>query len=168
MDLPAQQESSYKLRGILLPVLLFFFGLTLGSSASLFFLSKQQLTLQPQLPPPSSQPQSPQLQQITEADLPVGLFLLKNPIVYEWRGSVEGKLIKKDAHLFTLEDKNGKRIDITDITPSGEIFKTIFLDTEGKQTTLSTVSVGTTLRGDFWVFKGGKNTPVGGRFQVVE
>jgi hypothetical protein len=110
-------------------------------------------------------------EKLTEEELPIGLDLLKNPIVYEWRGSVEGTLIEKDEHSFVLRDTAGNSITITDITPSGEIFKTIFykLTAEGSaESSLKEIPIGTKLRGEFWIMQGGKSTPVGGSFEIVE
>lgn len=74
---------------------------------------------------PSPTPQKPT---IDESKLPISLALLTNPIVYEWRGSVQGKLTKKDEHAFTLLDDQGNSITITDKMPSGDVFKAMFFD----------------------------------------
>lgn len=109
--------------------------------------------------------------EVKAEELPIGTALLKNPLVYEWRGSIEGKLVEKDEHTFIVEDGKGNRITITDITPSGVVFKTIFerKTKEGfVKTSLKEIPIGTKLRGDFWIMKGGKNTPVGGSFEIIE
>lgn len=102
----------------------------------------------------------------TAEKLPVSLELLKNPIVYQWRGSVKGKITKKDAHNFTLTDDQNRSITITDITPTGQQFKTAFFDKTNfnKQASFSAIPVGSTLSGEFFILKGGPNTPVGSMF----
>lgn len=111
-------------------------------------------------PPPSSKPA------IDESKLPISLALLTNPIVYEWRGSVKGKITKKDEHTFTLIDDQGNSITIADKMPSGDIFKPMFFDKSNirKQIYLKDIPVGNVLLGDFFIFKGGPNTPVGSSF----
>lgn len=103
---------------------------------------------------------------IDESKLPISLPLLTNPIVYEWRGSVKGWITKKDEHTFTLIDDKGNYITITDIIPSGETWKTLFFDKtdKNKQASLSAIPVGSTLSGEFFLFKGDPNTPVGSMF----
>lgn len=103
---------------------------------------------------------------IDESKLPVSLALLTNPIVYEWRGSVKGKVTKKDDHTFTLVDDKGNNITIIDKMPSGDIFKAMFFDKTNinKQLSLKDIPLNTILLGDFFIFKGGPNTPVGSSF----
>lgn len=115
-----------------------------------------------------------QKRQVTLVErLAVSPDLLSTPIVYEWRGSVIGKVIGKDDHTFTLEDDNGNQLRITDIQPNGRVFKTVFLDVDvleegrAKEITLRDIPIGTTLRGEFWVFNTGRNTPVGSMFKIV-
>lgn len=114
---------------------------------------------------PSSLSQKPTLD---ESKLPISLSLLTNPIVYEWRGSVKGKLVNKNEHTFTLVDDKGNSITITDIMATGDKWKTIFFEQisqkEQKESSLSAIPIGSTLLGDFFIFKGGPNIPVGGLF----
>ena len=102
--------------------------------------------------------------------LPIGQSLLTNPAVHSWRGSVEGKLISKDDHTFTLEDSKGNRITITDIMPTGGYYNTVFNKPgdNGKveQVLLKDIPLQTKLRGDIWVFRGAENTPIGGLFSL--
>lgn len=102
--------------------------------------------------------------------LPISLSLLKNPIVYEWRGSVKGKIVKKDKHTFTLADDKGNSITISDIMPSGDIFKTMFyLHGNGNtliSASLSAIPLNSVLRGSFFIFKYGPNSPVGSDFII--
>jgi len=117
----------------------------------------------PPLPPGSSLPIKPA---IDESKLPVSLSLLTNPIVYEWRGGVKGKLTRKDDNTFTLVDDQGNSITITNITPSGDKWKILFFDktNNNKQASYSAIPLGSILSGDFFIFKNGPNTPVGGVF----
>lgn len=103
---------------------------------------------------------------IEESKLPISLSLLTNPIVYEWRGSVKGKLIRKDEHSFTLVDDEGNNITITDTLSTGDRFKTMFFDktNKNKEALLSAIPIGSALLGDFFIFKGGPNTPIGSIF----
>lgn len=113
------------------------------------------------LPAPSPTPA------IDESKLPVSLSLLTNPIVYEWRGSVKGKLAGKNDSVFTLVDERNNSIIITNLTTGGGRFNTLFFNTiedEQKRTTLKDIPIGSTLRGDFFIFKDGPNTPVGSLF----
>lgn len=108
---------------------------------------------------------------IEESKLPVSSSVLTNPIVYEWRGSVKGKLTKKDEHTFTLVDNKGNSITITDTNVKGERGNIRFLDkvddkalADTKVTTLSNIPIGSVLLGDFFIFKNGPNIPVGSMF----
>lgn len=109
---------------------------------------------------------SPSPQSAIESKLPVSLSLLNNPIVYEWRGSVTGKITKKDDHTFTLVDEKGNSITIYDKMPSGDIFKAIFYDkaNKNKKISLKDIPIGSLLLGDFFIFKGAPNTPVASYF----
>lgn len=102
-----------------------------------------------------------------ESKLFISLSLLTNPIVYQWHGSVEGKMTKKDEHTFTLVDEKGNNITITDLLPNGDVFKTMFLnkdDRQGKPISLKDIPVGSIIRGGFFIFKGYPNIPIGSEF----
>lgn len=108
-------------------------------------------------------------QNIDESKLPISLPLLLNPIVYEWRGSVQGKLAEKKEGSFTLTIQNGPSIIIFDKLPSGEVFKQVFYEktsSSWKEIPLKDIPIGSNLLGDFFIFKGAKNTPVGSSFKV--
>ena len=152
--------------------IVFMTAVTLVLGFGLGFVAKSFLSSNTTQTPPSQKallssppPSNPT---IDESKLPISLALLTNPIVYEWRGSVNGKLTKKDEHTFTLVDDKGNSITITDKMPSGEVFKTMFFEqiSQGKQqeSSLSTIPIGSTLMGDFFIFRGGPNTPVGSLF----
>lgn len=109
---------------------------------------------------------TPQKSVIDESKLPISLALLTNPIVYQWTGSVRGKLIEKNEHNFTLADDQNHNIIITEIMPSGDKWNVLFFDKTNKmkEASYSAIPIGSTLLGDFFIFKGGSNTPVGGTF----
>lgn len=166
---PAQESNS--LSKVIIFVFVLLVGVVLGLGSA-YFLSGQKQTENIQAPPniqaPTSEDSTPR---VDEKKLPISLELLQNPIVYEWRGSVEGKLVSKSDHTFTIEDQKGNKISITNITSTGEIFKTLFYKISDGGTvkiSLNDIPLGATLRGDVWIFKGGKNIPIGGSFEVVE
>lgn len=107
-----------------------------------------------------------------ESKLPISMSLLTNPVVYEWRGGVKGKMTKKDEHTFTLTNDQGQSITISDTTISGDKFNTLFFDTIKDKTKPSSASavllkdipLNSILEGDFFVFKNGPNIPIGGMF----
>ncbi|MBI3109882.1 hypothetical protein HYZ06_02465 [Candidatus Daviesbacteria bacterium] len=112
---------------------------------------------------------------LDENESPIAFDILKNPLVYEWRGSVEGTLVAKDEKSITLTDDKGNKITIMvessskEITGGTRFFKnkptkdprTNFID-------LKDIPVGTKLLGDFFVFPHRKNELVGSSFNIVE
>lgn len=157
-----KSSSSIFKSAIAIPIITLLLGFGLG------FLAKSILPLNktPAAPTQKATLSSTPKPSIDESKLPISLSLLTNPIVYEWRGSVEGKLTKKDEHAFTLLDDQNNSITITDKMPSGDVFKTVFFDksNSNKQISLKDIPLGSTLLGDFFIFKGGPNTPVGSSF----
>ncbi|MDP3998113.1 MAG: hypothetical protein Q8P89_00660 [bacterium] len=166
----AQQENSIPLSISLikktLPVITLLFGFFLGLLVWPI-LPFGNLSVPPPppetnvaLPSPSAKPT------IDESKLPISWSLLTNPIVYEWRGGVKGKLISKNEHDFTLVDEQGNSITITDKMPSGNVFKPMFFDKSNisKQISLTDIPLGSILLGDFFIFKGSPNTLVGSSF----
>lgn len=144
-----------------------FFGILILSIGVLSGVALDRYVLKNQIKIPTISQPSPQ--KIDESKLPISLSLLTNPIVYEWRGSVEGRLIDKKEHFFTLTNDSGKSITITDIAPTGDIFKTVYYEKtklKWKEISLNDIPIGSNLLGDFFIFKGGKNTPVGSSFKV--
>lgn len=150
---------------VFIPVITLLLGFGLGFiTKSILPLNKTPTVPAQQTMLPSPTPLKPT---VDESKLPISLPLLTNPIVFEWRGSVKGKLTRKDEHSFTLVDEQGSSITITDIIPSGDIFKTLFFDktnNEKKEVSLSALPLGSILLGDFFIFKNGPNTPVGSMF----
>jgi hypothetical protein len=97
--------------------------------------------------------------------------LLTDPMVYEWRGSVKGKLVAKDLHTFTLEYR-GNRFTVTDVMAGGKVFKFKFMKTledgTAQELALADIPLQTNMIGDFWVLNGGPNTAVGGTYHLME
>ena len=170
MDQSARQESSVIITflknrtiTILLPLLTLFLGLVVGVVAVFLILPQQEVAK-----PPISQQNLP----ISQQNLPISLELLQNPIVYEWRGGIKGKVVDKDEHTLTLEDEKGNKITVTDLLPSGSgVFKTTYLKKAVPRVielTLNEIPLGTTFRGEFFIFKNFPDTPIGGVFTIVE
>lgn len=113
---------------------------------------------------------------VSEDELPVGIDLLKNPIVNQWRGGVEGTLIAKDEKSITLANK-GAEITIPLYTPLGKQRMTKFnnlklakLGENIGEIDLEEIPLGTYLRGDFFVipWPNDKYKIVGSLFTVEE
>lgn len=160
----------------LVSVLIFAFGVLVGLGVT-YFLLPSKLGFRPQALPPAISVGQVSETGVTEDMLPVGLEVLQNPVVYEWRGSVRGRLISKDESSFILEDDEGNRITISERTAFGERFRTSYYDTTEevatpsgtlKEISLNDIPLGATLGGEVWIFSGGKNTPVGGSFFITE
>lgn len=122
--------------------------------------------------PPTQLPAQIQEKVIEEDKLPIAVDILQNPLVYEWRGSVEGVLVAKDEKYIILEKNNQEITILISSDPNG----TKFFNIEGipnKQKNnknfieLVDIPIGTQLRGDFWIFPDRKNQLIGNVFEVV-
>ena len=164
MNEPAQKD-----RGLLPLALVVFLGL-LGLVLVFGFFDKTIIK------PRKAQPAT---QTITQAELPIGLSLLKNPIVYQWRGSVEGQLVAKDNQSITIEDDKGNSIVIPlGSVPDGPAVETPFFDLTQPPTSpgpatpipLEEVPLGSHLIGEFFVVPVGsdKSRIIGSSFQIVK
>lgn len=155
---PVRSPSNFFNKTLLICITLLFVGFILGIITwAILPFGKTDVTLPP----------SRTVSKIDESNLPISLSLLTNPIVYEWRGSIKGKMTVKDEHTFALIDDKGNSITITDLPPNGGVFKTIFLNKSDKPSrplSLRDIPLGSVLRGEFFVFKDGPNTPVGSLF----
>ncbi len=103
--------------------------------------------------------------------LPISISLLTNPIVYEWRGSIEGKLVKVNTDSYTIQDEKGNKIILYFKTTSTGKVDPIFVKLVGKEyknIKLNDVPIGTTLRGEFYIYNGQSDTPVGTSFEVIK
>lgn len=158
-------KKSFLNTSYLIYLIILLIGFILGIALDYVLPIKQYLPAQ-QIASPASPTPPVKLTTIDSSILPVSATLLTNPIVYQWRGSVKGKLTKKDDHSFTLVDEQNNSITITDKMPSGDIFKTMFFDKKdiNKQITLQDIPLNSILLGDFFIFKNGPNTPVGSNF----
>ena len=148
--------------------------LTLILIPLLFYLYR---TYYPQTPAQQST-QVPSQPTITESESPIAFDILKNPLVYKWRGTVEGTLTAKDENSITLE-KDGRSITIkVDLNPNNT--GTRFYLNKASETpkknedprenfvSLEDIPRGNTLRGDFLVYPQQKNEKVGSSFMVIE
>lgn len=126
---------------------------------------------------------APSEKMISGDELPIGLPLLKNPIISQWWGSAEGVLIAKDEQSITLSNVVKKaQIKIPLNAPQSlnekdnrepmTIFYNLKLAESGKDTRvqLKDIPVGTYLRGSFAVitWPDDKNKIVGSSFTIVE
>lgn len=90
---------------------------------------------------------------VKEADLPLPVSTLQNPLIYEWQGSVEGVLVEKNDKNFTLE-KNDKRITISIKKSYTAFYKQGA--TGSAKLTIKDVPEGATVRGTVWLALKGK------------
>ncbi|MBI4066933.1 hypothetical protein HY407_01005 [Candidatus Gottesmanbacteria bacterium] len=157
-DVPLKAPSNFFNRTLFICITALFVGFMLGIITwSILPFGKTEITTSSPLP----------ISKINESKLPISLELLTNPIVYEWRGSVRGKITNKDESTFTLTDDNGNSIRITNQAPNRGVFKTIFSnkgEKMGKPILLKDIPIGTKLEGDFFIFRDDPNTPVGSFF----
>lgn len=102
---------------------------------------------------------------VTQKELPVGIPLLKDPMIYQWRGSVEGTLTSKTTNKITLS-KDAHTIDIP-VVKATDFFGPVKNNTREK-ITLAQIPIGSYLRGEFFAFpwEGDKNAIKGSYFSV--
>lgn len=131
---------------------------------------------------PQSEPFLSAEKMISEDELPIGLSLLHNPIINQWRGAVEGILTAKDNKTITLENTKihkDAKITIPLNAPQSEekkpmtAFYNVKLAKYGKsspEVDLKDIPLGTYLRGDFFVipWPNDKNKIVGSSFTIVD
>lgn len=124
---------------------------------------------------PQSGPVLSSEKMISENELPIGISLLKNPVVDQWQGGVEGSLVTKDETSITLSNK-GTIITIPLYAPPSKekmaIFNDLRLAKPGKNMgiiDLKDIPLGTYLRGSFFTIPSpdDKNKIVGGLFTVM-
>lgn len=112
-------------------------------------------------------------QTIKESELPIAADIFKNPIVYEWWGSVEGILVAKDDQSITLE-KNGNRITILIKDEPGGTGTSFFTEESAKlgpkaqETPINDIPLGSHLRGNFLVHPADKNKIIGSSFTILK
>ncbi len=155
--------------------LLWILGLFLILIPASFYLYKIYFLKNPAQTPVQQPTQVQSEPSIKESELPVAVNILQNPMVYEWRGSVNGTLTAKDDKSITLTDDQGHSI-IIPITPSSEkITGTVFYKRETKNNkpqygpiSYMDIPLGTKLRGDFFVGGKEKNRIIGSSFAVVD
>ena len=135
-----------------------------------YFLKTPDQTL------PRQSIQTPSESTLKENSSPISFDIVQNPMVYEWRGSVEGVLVEKTDNSITL-DSSGNKLVITVQPSSQDITGTKFYrkqsqpDDQGVLFTevgLDGIPLGTKLHGDFFVFPHNKNELIGSSFNIVE
>ncbi|MBI2334216.1 hypothetical protein HYU96_00230 [Candidatus Daviesbacteria bacterium] len=96
-------------------------------------------------------------------------------MVYEWRGSVEGKVVEIDVNTITLSDDENNRLVIPVIPSTDVIYGTKFYKRETKDNIDQFVNVshrdlplGVRLRGDFFVAAREKDKIIGSSFEIIE
>lgn len=173
MDNPTQEPNVFITRASLpfmrfaIPIICLIIGAGIGFGINQLLPAKK-------IVPASSLPTKESIQ-IPEANLPISVALLKNPIVYQWSGSVEGTLIAKSEDSITIKDEKGNTIEIPTWITSKEKKNTLFVDPAtykagSKQSgaKLDDIPLGSYLRGNFFVIPGNKNQIIGGTFTVVK
>lgn len=111
---------------------------------------------------------------LEEDSSPIAFDILKNPLVYEWRGSVEGTLTAKDEKSITLTDDKGNKITIIVQSSSKEITGTTFYrnkptkDPRTNFIALEDIPLGIKLAGDFFVFPQQQDKMFGSSFIVFD
>lgn len=138
-----------------------------------FLWIKDQPLFQPKTSSPQVATSSASLNTVQEENLPIALDILKNPMVYEWWGAIEGVLVTWDQQSFTLE-KDGKQIRIwLDLTPNTTGTKFFYqeetkLGPKAKDTKIEEIPIGSYLRGDAFIHKADKNKIVGSSFVILK
>lgn len=143
----------------------------------LFFIFETIYTLLllnfPKTKPQSSAP-SPVKNSLLEEELPISSSLLKNPVVYQWAGSVRGTLVAKDEKSITLKDDKDNNIKIPLRVDEKDKNMAAFIDASVPSTkvrepmTVDQISLGSILRGSFFVIPGTKDKIVGSSFAVIK
>lgn len=158
MESPAQSVSNANPRRFLPFVLILILGFLLGWGVSRF------------LPSPLSL-QTPSAQ-IAEADLPIGLSILKNPVTNQWQGSAKGVLAAKSVDSMTIANK-GATLVVPLKTGSQEtvFFKRRSVIRPGDQPagpiSLEEIPIGSKIEGNFLVSSQDKDKIIGGTFYIV-
>lgn len=108
--------------------------------------------------------------QISESDLPIGIQLLKNPIVTQWRGAVNATLVAKTQNSLTLQDEGGNSIVIPlGYSPSLIAFYDGTIEaTRAPKVTLEEIPIGSYLVADFFVKTEDKNQIYASTFTRIE
>ena len=150
-----------------LPIVLKVLFLVIYTLVLFFLFNLYQTRNQKQIVPPALKSAQ---KMVSEDQLPFGWLIMQNPIVYQWRGSVEGLMTEKTKDTITLI-KDGMKIVIP-VDPK----ETAFFDprtgktSKGiKSTTVDNIPLKSYLRGEFYVtpIAGDKNKIAGASFEIV-
>lgn len=120
----------------------FIFAFILGSAVTFFSLPKEQPIQEVKETVTSEK-------LISEEKLPIGIELLQNPIVYQWRGSVEGTVIGKGTKSLTIENKGDK---IVLPYKAASYFYGPLKDKKREKITPAQIVIGSYVRGEFFTF----------------
>jgi uncharacterized protein YneF (UPF0154 family) len=99
--------------------------------------------------------QSRQSPKDLEKVLPLPLNILTNRMIYEWMGSVEGHVVKKDTSTLSLTlEKDGNRITIKAYTPLTRIYDAT--GEQAKDISFSDIPISSFVRSTVWLPVEGK------------
>lgn len=134
MEPAAQPENRSLLsKNLLIFPPLIFLTILIGMGGYYVGLNQGIKVQQPSQAQPEGKTETPT---VTQEELPISLSLLKNPIIYQWRGTVKGTLVAKDEDSITIRDEQGNSIVIhLPVLPAGEKLDFI-VKRQGGETTL--------------------------------
>lgn len=181
MDNPARtptvviNKTPFPFIRFIIPIIFLLVGIAIGLSINRILPSfGKTAPQQTQTNPQKESGYSGSILQITEKDSPISIELLKNPIINQWRGAVEGTMSAKTAASLTISNSKGNSITIPTKVLSKEAPMTKFFDynssKSGKSAAidLKDIPLGSILRGDFFVIPGNSNQIVGSSFTIVK
>lgn len=96
------------------------------------------------------QPKNPE-KVITQEESPISINLLRNPVVYQWSGSVEGTLTAKTENSLTLSNKGASLTIPVTTHRERNIFFGPYKEGTRSALTIDQLELGTNLVGQFWV-----------------
>lgn len=100
---------------------------------------------------------------ISKNEVPVPINILKNPIIYEWQGSVKGIVASKSENRFVI--KNGSNILTVSFLNN---FTTLAIRGTANEYTLEELPIGSEIGGIVWVTGKDSDTSLSGKaYDVV-
>ena len=88
---------------------------------------------------------------ITQEESPISIDLLRNPVVYQWSGSVEGTLTAKTEDSITLNNKDASLTIPVTTHRKRNIFFYRYKEGTSSALTIDRLELGTFMVGQFWV-----------------
>lgn len=166
-QLPISSPNSTKFRilGILIILVVLIFGLATLNFFKVIDLRALKNSLSRNKD--SLEQQSVQKLTIDLQTLPISLSILKNPVVYQWSGSVEGNISDKKSDSITISKNNSSIIIPIIPGPNGTKFASQS-GTISKQLSVEEVRLGDYVRGAFFVSTVDKNKIMGSYFSIVQ